>query len=97
MLQHAAHSSCCHVTVNDDDRSPDTGGDCSTATFATAFKEMLRAINDDVSIIEALPFPMATAPRSPKIGVLRKAHPCGNLVMDFPGEDPVSLDDNDEE
>uniref|UniRef100_A0A915J2X4 Secreted protein n=1 Tax=Romanomermis culicivorax TaxID=13658 RepID=A0A915J2X4_ROMCU len=30
--QCAAHSSCCHVTVNDKDRSPNTGGNCSIAT-----------------------------------------------------------------
>uniref|UniRef100_A0A915IUM4 Uncharacterized protein n=1 Tax=Romanomermis culicivorax TaxID=13658 RepID=A0A915IUM4_ROMCU len=28
----AAHSSCCHVTVNDNNRSPNTGGDCPAAT-----------------------------------------------------------------
>uniref|UniRef100_A0A915IBY3 Uncharacterized protein n=1 Tax=Romanomermis culicivorax TaxID=13658 RepID=A0A915IBY3_ROMCU len=49
------------------------------------------------SALKALPFPMATAPRSPKIGVLREVHPCGGLVIDFPGEDSVSSDDNDEE
>uniref|UniRef100_A0A915L957 Uncharacterized protein n=1 Tax=Romanomermis culicivorax TaxID=13658 RepID=A0A915L957_ROMCU len=62
-----------------------------------AFGETLRAVNDDVSIIEMLPFPTATAPRSPKIGILREVHPCGGLVIDFRGEDPVSSDDDDEE
>uniref|UniRef100_A0A915L820 Uncharacterized protein n=1 Tax=Romanomermis culicivorax TaxID=13658 RepID=A0A915L820_ROMCU len=51
---------------------------------ANAFGETLRAINDEVSIIEASAFPMATAQRSPKIGVLCKVHPCGGLVINFP-------------
>uniref|UniRef100_A0A915HIS3 Uncharacterized protein n=1 Tax=Romanomermis culicivorax TaxID=13658 RepID=A0A915HIS3_ROMCU len=38
---------------------------------------MLRAVNDDVSIIEASPFQTATTPWSPKIGVLCEVHPCG--------------------
>uniref|UniRef100_A0A915I5B8 Uncharacterized protein n=1 Tax=Romanomermis culicivorax TaxID=13658 RepID=A0A915I5B8_ROMCU len=63
---------------------------------ANAFGETLGAINDDVSIIEALPFPTATAPWSPKIGVLRKVQPCGGLVIDFPSEEPI-LSNNDEE
>uniref|UniRef100_A0A915IG23 Uncharacterized protein n=1 Tax=Romanomermis culicivorax TaxID=13658 RepID=A0A915IG23_ROMCU len=50
-------------------------------TVANIFRETLRAINNNVSIIEASPFPTATASGSPKIGVLRKVH----LVMDFPG------------
>uniref|UniRef100_A0A915IS18 Uncharacterized protein n=1 Tax=Romanomermis culicivorax TaxID=13658 RepID=A0A915IS18_ROMCU len=61
------------------------------------FGEMLCAINDNVSIIEASPFPMATPLRSPKIGILREVHPCGGLVIDFPGEDQVSSDNNDKE
>uniref|UniRef100_A0A915IU38 Uncharacterized protein n=1 Tax=Romanomermis culicivorax TaxID=13658 RepID=A0A915IU38_ROMCU len=64
---------------------------------ANAFGETLRTINDDVSIIEVSPFPMATAPRSPKIGVLREVHPCGGLVIDFPSEDLVSSDDDENE
>uniref|UniRef100_A0A915HPP9 Uncharacterized protein n=1 Tax=Romanomermis culicivorax TaxID=13658 RepID=A0A915HPP9_ROMCU len=36
-------------------------------TVPNAFRETLRAINDDVSIIKASPFPTATALRSPKI------------------------------
>uniref|UniRef100_A0A915HPA6 Uncharacterized protein n=1 Tax=Romanomermis culicivorax TaxID=13658 RepID=A0A915HPA6_ROMCU len=64
---------------------------------ANAFGEMLRAIKDDVSIIKASPFPRATAPQSPKIGVLHEVRICGGLVIDFPGEDPVSSDDDDEE
>uniref|UniRef100_A0A915J7E6 Uncharacterized protein n=1 Tax=Romanomermis culicivorax TaxID=13658 RepID=A0A915J7E6_ROMCU len=64
---------------------------------ANAFAEMLRAVNDDVSIIEASPFPMATVPQSLKIGVLCDVHPCGGLVIDFPREDPVLSDDDDKE
>uniref|UniRef100_A0A915JUY8 Uncharacterized protein n=1 Tax=Romanomermis culicivorax TaxID=13658 RepID=A0A915JUY8_ROMCU len=30
--QRAAHSSCCRITVNDDDRNPNTGGNCPAAT-----------------------------------------------------------------
>uniref|UniRef100_A0A915HSF2 Uncharacterized protein n=1 Tax=Romanomermis culicivorax TaxID=13658 RepID=A0A915HSF2_ROMCU len=62
-----------------------------------AFGETLRAINDDVSIIEASPFRMATAPGSLKIGVLCEVHPCGGLVIDFTREDPLSSDDDHEE
>uniref|UniRef100_A0A915KPM8 Uncharacterized protein n=1 Tax=Romanomermis culicivorax TaxID=13658 RepID=A0A915KPM8_ROMCU len=57
-------------------------------TVANAFGETLRAINEDVSIIEALPFPMSTAQWSPKIGVLREVHPCRGLVIDSPDEEP---------
>uniref|UniRef100_A0A915HFF0 C3H1-type domain-containing protein n=1 Tax=Romanomermis culicivorax TaxID=13658 RepID=A0A915HFF0_ROMCU len=64
---------------------------------ANAFGETLRAVNDDVSIIKASPFPTATALWSPKIGVLCEVHPCGGLVIDFPDEDLVSSDDDDEE
>uniref|UniRef100_A0A915KI44 Uncharacterized protein n=1 Tax=Romanomermis culicivorax TaxID=13658 RepID=A0A915KI44_ROMCU len=64
---------------------------------ANAFGEPLRAINDVVSITEASPFPTATVSRSPKIGVLREVLPCGGLIIDFPGEDPVSSDDDDDE
>uniref|UniRef100_A0A915I6P2 Uncharacterized protein n=1 Tax=Romanomermis culicivorax TaxID=13658 RepID=A0A915I6P2_ROMCU len=64
---------------------------------ANAFGEMLRTVNDDVSIIEASPFPTATAPRSLKIGVLCEVYPCSGLVMDFPGQDPALSDDDDEE
>uniref|UniRef100_A0A915IJA3 Uncharacterized protein n=1 Tax=Romanomermis culicivorax TaxID=13658 RepID=A0A915IJA3_ROMCU len=63
---------------------------------ANAFGETLHAINDDLSIIEASPFLTATALQSPKIGVLREVHPCGGLVINFPGEEPISSD-NDEE
>uniref|UniRef100_A0A915I040 Uncharacterized protein n=1 Tax=Romanomermis culicivorax TaxID=13658 RepID=A0A915I040_ROMCU len=62
-----------------------------------AFGEPLHAVNNDISIIEAWPFPMATVPRSPKIGVLRKVHLCGGLTIDFPGEDPVSSNDDDDQ
>uniref|UniRef100_A0A915JKC7 Uncharacterized protein n=1 Tax=Romanomermis culicivorax TaxID=13658 RepID=A0A915JKC7_ROMCU len=55
---------------------------------ANAFGELLHAVNDKVSVIEASPFPMATLPRSPKIGIPRKVRPCRGLVIDFPGEDP---------
>uniref|UniRef100_A0A915IKI1 C3H1-type domain-containing protein n=1 Tax=Romanomermis culicivorax TaxID=13658 RepID=A0A915IKI1_ROMCU len=61
------------------------------------FGETLPAVNDDVSIIEASPFRTAPASQSPKIGVLRKVHPWGGLVIDFPGEDPVSSDNDDKE
>uniref|UniRef100_A0A915KCN9 YrdC-like domain-containing protein n=1 Tax=Romanomermis culicivorax TaxID=13658 RepID=A0A915KCN9_ROMCU len=64
---------------------------------ANAFGEMLPAINDNISIIELSPFPTATALQSPKIGILCAVHLCGGLVIDFPGEDPVSSDDDDEE
>uniref|UniRef100_A0A915I2L3 Uncharacterized protein n=1 Tax=Romanomermis culicivorax TaxID=13658 RepID=A0A915I2L3_ROMCU len=46
------------------------------------FGEPLRAIGNNVSVIEASPFPTATVSQSPKIGVLRKVHPCGGLVID---------------
>uniref|UniRef100_A0A915JNQ9 Uncharacterized protein n=1 Tax=Romanomermis culicivorax TaxID=13658 RepID=A0A915JNQ9_ROMCU len=64
---------------------------------ANAFRESLRTVNDDVSIIEELPYPTATIPQSLKIGVLDEVHLCGGLVIDFPGEDLVSSDDHDEE
>uniref|UniRef100_A0A915KER4 Uncharacterized protein n=1 Tax=Romanomermis culicivorax TaxID=13658 RepID=A0A915KER4_ROMCU len=64
---------------------------------ANAFGETLRAINDDISIIEASPFPMASAPQSPKIGVLREVHLCRGLVIDFPGEEPILSDNDDKE
>uniref|UniRef100_A0A915INY5 Uncharacterized protein n=1 Tax=Romanomermis culicivorax TaxID=13658 RepID=A0A915INY5_ROMCU len=104
--QHAAHSSCCRTTINKEDRSLNTGGDCPAETsgparlptkVANTFGEKLCAINDDVSVIEASPFPTATAPRSPKIGVLRQVHPWGRLVIDFPSEELISSDDDDEE
>uniref|UniRef100_A0A915L3F3 Uncharacterized protein n=1 Tax=Romanomermis culicivorax TaxID=13658 RepID=A0A915L3F3_ROMCU len=60
-----------------------------------AFGEPLCAINIVVSITEASPFPTATVPRFPKIGFLREVHPCGGLVIDFPGEDSISSDDDD--
>uniref|UniRef100_A0A915KX30 Uncharacterized protein n=1 Tax=Romanomermis culicivorax TaxID=13658 RepID=A0A915KX30_ROMCU len=68
----------------------------SLTEVANAFGEILCAINNDVSIIEASPFPMATALRSPKIGVLREVHPCVGLVIDFPGEEPISSDEDEE-
>uniref|UniRef100_A0A915JBJ8 Uncharacterized protein n=1 Tax=Romanomermis culicivorax TaxID=13658 RepID=A0A915JBJ8_ROMCU len=61
------------------------------------FGETLRAVNDNVSVIETSRFLTATAQRSPKIGVLGKVHPCGGLVINFPGEEPISSDDDDEE
>uniref|UniRef100_A0A915KI71 Uncharacterized protein n=1 Tax=Romanomermis culicivorax TaxID=13658 RepID=A0A915KI71_ROMCU len=45
-----------------------------------------------VSIIEASPFPLATAPQSLKIGILPKIHPSSGLALNFPGEDPISSD-----
>uniref|UniRef100_A0A915L535 Uncharacterized protein n=1 Tax=Romanomermis culicivorax TaxID=13658 RepID=A0A915L535_ROMCU len=62
-----------------------------------AFGETLRAINDDVSVIEALPFPTATALRCPKISVLREVQLCGGLVINFPGEELILSDHHDEE
>uniref|UniRef100_A0A915IFS7 Uncharacterized protein n=1 Tax=Romanomermis culicivorax TaxID=13658 RepID=A0A915IFS7_ROMCU len=64
---------------------------------ANPFGEPLRAVSNGVSITEASPFPAATTPRSPKIGVLCEVHLCGGLVIDFPGEDPISSDDDDDE
>uniref|UniRef100_A0A915KHY0 Uncharacterized protein n=1 Tax=Romanomermis culicivorax TaxID=13658 RepID=A0A915KHY0_ROMCU len=64
---------------------------------ANAFEETLHAFNNDISIIEASPFPMATPPWSTKIGVLHEVHPCRGLVIDFPGEDLVSSDDDNKE
>uniref|UniRef100_A0A915HKS3 Uncharacterized protein n=1 Tax=Romanomermis culicivorax TaxID=13658 RepID=A0A915HKS3_ROMCU len=65
--------------------------------LANAFGEMLRAINDDISIIEASLFLRATAPWSPKIGVFREVHPCRGLIINFPGEERILSDDEDEE
>uniref|UniRef100_A0A915IID8 Uncharacterized protein n=1 Tax=Romanomermis culicivorax TaxID=13658 RepID=A0A915IID8_ROMCU len=62
-----------------------------------AFGGPLRAISKDFSITEALSFLTATVPRSPKISILREVHPCGGLVIDFPGEDPIWSDDDDNE
>uniref|UniRef100_A0A915KSV3 Uncharacterized protein n=1 Tax=Romanomermis culicivorax TaxID=13658 RepID=A0A915KSV3_ROMCU len=81
-------------------RSPNAGGDCpavSPTEVANAFGETLRLVNDDVSIIEAWPFPMSTAAQSLKIGILREVHLCRALVSNFPGEEMISLDDDDEE
>uniref|UniRef100_A0A915L1I1 Uncharacterized protein n=1 Tax=Romanomermis culicivorax TaxID=13658 RepID=A0A915L1I1_ROMCU len=69
----------------------------SPSVAANAFGETLCAINDDLSIMEASPFPTATAPLSPKIDVLLEVHPCGGLVLNFPGEEPISSDSNDKE
>uniref|UniRef100_A0A915JCR4 Uncharacterized protein n=1 Tax=Romanomermis culicivorax TaxID=13658 RepID=A0A915JCR4_ROMCU len=63
---------------------------------ANAFEETLGTVNDDISLIEALPFLMATALPSPKIGVLREAHLCGGLVIDFPSEEISSDSDHEE-
>uniref|UniRef100_A0A915I7L8 Uncharacterized protein n=1 Tax=Romanomermis culicivorax TaxID=13658 RepID=A0A915I7L8_ROMCU len=62
---------------------------------AKAFGEPLCAVNHDVRVIKASPFPTATVPRSPKIGILPEVHPCGGLGIDFPGEEPVLSDDDD--
>uniref|UniRef100_A0A915I0N8 Uncharacterized protein n=1 Tax=Romanomermis culicivorax TaxID=13658 RepID=A0A915I0N8_ROMCU len=104
--QCAAHSSCCPVTVNEDDRAQTLAAIAqqqpAVATnlshlVVNAFGETLRAVNHDVSIIEALPFPTATAPQSLKIGNLHEVHLCGGSVIDFPCEEQVSSDDDDEE
>uniref|UniRef100_A0A915HKQ8 Uncharacterized protein n=1 Tax=Romanomermis culicivorax TaxID=13658 RepID=A0A915HKQ8_ROMCU len=63
--------------------------------LANAFGEPLRAVNNAVNVTEVSPFPTATVPRSPKMGVLREVHPCRGLVIDFPGEEPLSSDDDD--
>uniref|UniRef100_A0A915KRG0 Uncharacterized protein n=1 Tax=Romanomermis culicivorax TaxID=13658 RepID=A0A915KRG0_ROMCU len=52
--------------------------------ITNTFGERLRAVNNDISVIEALPFTTATVLRSLKIGVLREVNPCGGLVIDFP-------------
>uniref|UniRef100_A0A915KVK2 Uncharacterized protein n=1 Tax=Romanomermis culicivorax TaxID=13658 RepID=A0A915KVK2_ROMCU len=95
--QHGAHSSCCHVTDNNEDGSPNTGGIAQQQPIANAFGEPLCAVNNVVSITEASPFPRASIRRSPKIDVLREVHPCRGLVINFPREDPVSSDDDDVE
>uniref|UniRef100_A0A915I2Y3 Replication protein A3 n=1 Tax=Romanomermis culicivorax TaxID=13658 RepID=A0A915I2Y3_ROMCU len=41
--------------------------------------------------------PDGNPPRSLKIGVLHEVQPCGGLVIDFPEEDPVLSDNDDEE
>uniref|UniRef100_A0A915HNP3 Uncharacterized protein n=1 Tax=Romanomermis culicivorax TaxID=13658 RepID=A0A915HNP3_ROMCU len=64
---------------------------------ANPFGELLRAISNNVSVTKVSPFPTTTVRRSPKIGVLRKVYPCGGLVIDFPGEDLISSDDDDDE
>uniref|UniRef100_A0A915L6H9 Uncharacterized protein n=1 Tax=Romanomermis culicivorax TaxID=13658 RepID=A0A915L6H9_ROMCU len=64
---------------------------------ANPYGETLRTVSNDVSVIEASPFPMATTPQSLKIGVLHEVHPCGGLVIDFPSEEPISSDNDDEE
>uniref|UniRef100_A0A915KMP2 Uncharacterized protein n=1 Tax=Romanomermis culicivorax TaxID=13658 RepID=A0A915KMP2_ROMCU len=62
-----------------------------------AVNETLRRVNEDVSIIEESPFPTAVPPRLPKVGILREIHPCGGLVIDFPGHEPISSDSDEEE
>uniref|UniRef100_A0A915J732 Uncharacterized protein n=1 Tax=Romanomermis culicivorax TaxID=13658 RepID=A0A915J732_ROMCU len=64
---------------------------------ANACQEPSPAANNTINVTEASPFPVATVPRSPKIGVLREVHPCGGLVIDFPGEELVSSDDDEVE
>uniref|UniRef100_A0A915K725 Uncharacterized protein n=1 Tax=Romanomermis culicivorax TaxID=13658 RepID=A0A915K725_ROMCU len=63
---------------------------------ANTLEETLRTVNDVISIIEASPFLTTTAPWSPKIGVLRKNHPCRGLVINFPGKELISSDDDKE-
>uniref|UniRef100_A0A915HRQ5 Uncharacterized protein n=1 Tax=Romanomermis culicivorax TaxID=13658 RepID=A0A915HRQ5_ROMCU len=62
-----------------------------------AVHETLCPVIVDVSIIEESPFPMAVASWSPKLGILREIHPCGGLVIDFPGQEPISADSYEEE
>uniref|UniRef100_A0A915J264 Uncharacterized protein n=1 Tax=Romanomermis culicivorax TaxID=13658 RepID=A0A915J264_ROMCU len=69
----------------------------SQTEVANSFGETLHALNDNVSIIEASLFPTATAPLTPKIGVLHEFHPWGGLVIDFPSKEPISSDNNKED
>uniref|UniRef100_A0A915IM63 Uncharacterized protein n=1 Tax=Romanomermis culicivorax TaxID=13658 RepID=A0A915IM63_ROMCU len=66
-------------------------------TVANTFGETLPTINNNISIIEASPFLTATTLQSPKIGVLCEVHPCRDLVIHFPGEEPISSDEDDKE
>uniref|UniRef100_A0A915KRN5 Uncharacterized protein n=1 Tax=Romanomermis culicivorax TaxID=13658 RepID=A0A915KRN5_ROMCU len=105
-VSHNAQPPACPTTVNKEDRTPNAGGHCPAATsgpanlltnVANPFGETLPAVNEDVSIIESSPFPRANAPLSLKIGVLCKVHPCRGLVIDFPEEELISSENDDEE
>uniref|UniRef100_A0A915K993 Uncharacterized protein n=1 Tax=Romanomermis culicivorax TaxID=13658 RepID=A0A915K993_ROMCU len=39
---------------------------------------------------EASPFPSVTTLQSPKICILHEVHPCGGLILNFPGEEMIS-------
>uniref|UniRef100_A0A915K8D0 Uncharacterized protein n=1 Tax=Romanomermis culicivorax TaxID=13658 RepID=A0A915K8D0_ROMCU len=69
----------------------------SRTEVANAFGDMLRPVNDEVGIMEMWSFPIATTPQSLKIGVHPEVHPCRGLVMDFPAEERILSDSNDEE
>uniref|UniRef100_A0A915IA82 Uncharacterized protein n=1 Tax=Romanomermis culicivorax TaxID=13658 RepID=A0A915IA82_ROMCU len=69
----------------------------SLCIAANAFGEILCPINDKISIIEASPFLSAPTLWSPKIGVLREIHPHRGLVLDFPSEEAISSDGDDDE
>uniref|UniRef100_A0A915JAW3 Uncharacterized protein n=1 Tax=Romanomermis culicivorax TaxID=13658 RepID=A0A915JAW3_ROMCU len=62
-----------------------------------AFGEPLPAVNNTVNVTEESPFPTATIPPSSKIGVpeVPEVHRCGGLVIEFPGEEPMSSEDDD--
>uniref|UniRef100_A0A915J1B5 Uncharacterized protein n=1 Tax=Romanomermis culicivorax TaxID=13658 RepID=A0A915J1B5_ROMCU len=68
----------------------------SLTEVANAFEETLRALKDDISIMDALPFPTATAPQSQKIGILHEVHLCRGLVINFPCKEPISSKDDEE-
>uniref|UniRef100_A0A915HVX1 Uncharacterized protein n=1 Tax=Romanomermis culicivorax TaxID=13658 RepID=A0A915HVX1_ROMCU len=76
---------------------PAATGTNSPTVVTNAFGEMLHALNDYISIIEASPFPSATALRSPKISVLPGIHPCQGLVVNFPSQEPIPWDSDDKE
>uniref|UniRef100_A0A915L777 Secreted protein n=1 Tax=Romanomermis culicivorax TaxID=13658 RepID=A0A915L777_ROMCU len=69
----------------------------SPTVEATAVEDTLHSVNDDVSIIKASRFQSATAPLSPKVGILHQIHPSGGPVIDFPSEEPISSDSEEEE
>uniref|UniRef100_A0A915IG01 Uncharacterized protein n=1 Tax=Romanomermis culicivorax TaxID=13658 RepID=A0A915IG01_ROMCU len=62
-----------------------------------AVDKTLGPVNEDVSIVEEFPFPRAVPPRSRKVGILREIHLCGGLILDFPGQEPISSDSDEEE
>uniref|UniRef100_A0A915IBD7 Uncharacterized protein n=1 Tax=Romanomermis culicivorax TaxID=13658 RepID=A0A915IBD7_ROMCU len=61
----------------------------SPTMVANAFGEMLHAINDDVSIIEASPFPSATAPQSLKVHPAPQENPETSLGYALGVQQPI--------